>query len=467
MRNKPRKKISFAGGTRLPVAASGTTLTSSKSFFMRGRIIFILLAVLIAVALVFHFFGFSKNANSINDLTQNSCADIPPTPVKTDRIQEMPISDGATYGELMKHASTTYATAMEIYTAAQPEYDLIKIRAGRAIELTYDKDTDELKKLAYKIDSEDELNVEKICSTTARRLETDQPLSATTTEEENQNSPECDWQAKVSPIPYEVKIKTAEGTVESSMYQAALDNNIDIRAIIELANAFQWSIDFAMDPRAGDTFKFIYEERYLNGEYVMPGKVLAGQYINAGTKYQVYYFEETADNIGYFDENGNSVQKMFLKAPVEFRYISSGYTTGNRVVMEVGLSGPHRAIDYAAAMGTPIRAVGDGTVTFAGWNSHGYGNLTSIRHNATYSTNYAHQSKIIVRVGQKVKQGDVIGYVGSTGYSTGPHVHFEMVKNGVKINPLTEVLPPGKPIKEENKDRFFAAIKDYQEELNK
>ena len=251
------------------------------------------------------------------------------------------------------------------------------------------------------------------------------------------------------------------------MYQAALDNNIDIRAIIELANAFQWTIDFAMDPRTGDTFKFIYEERFLDGEYVMPGQILAGYYINAGKKFSIYYFEESEDNKGFFDENGNSVQKMFLKAPVAFKYISSGYTTGKRIIMEFGLSGPHRAIDYAAPLGTPIRTVGDGTVTFAGWNSHGYGNFTSIRHNGTYSTNYAHQSKIIVRAGQKVKQGEVIGYVGSTGYSTGPHVHFEMVKNGVKINPLKEILPPGKPIKNENRDRFFETIKKYQEELKK
>ena len=133
--------------------------------------------------------------------------------------------------------------------------------------------------------------------------------------------------------------------------------------------------------------------------------------------------------------------------------------------MEIGLSGPHRAIDYAAPIGTPIRAVGNGTITFAGWSSAGYGYLTKMRHNGTYSTNYAHQSRIAVSVGQKVKQGDVIGYVGSTGYSTGPHLHYEMVKNGAKINPLKEVLPPGKPIKEENKERFFSLLEEYNKLL--
>jgi murein DD-endopeptidase MepM/ murein hydrolase activator NlpD len=132
--------------------------------------------------------------------------------------------------------------------------------------------------------------------------------------------------------------------------------------------------------------------------------------------------------------------------------------------MEFGLSGPHRAIDYAAAIGTPIRTVGDGTVAFAGWKT-GYGYFTSIRHNGTYTTNYAHQSKILVTVGQKVNQSDVIGKVGSTGYSTGPHLHYEMVKNGVKINPLEEILPPGKPIQEDNRARFFNEIANYQEIL--
>jgi murein DD-endopeptidase MepM/ murein hydrolase activator NlpD len=288
---------------------------------------------------------------------------------------------------------------------------------------------------------------------------------ASSTEEKIEKA-EYEWQAEIVPIDYELRIKTAEGTVESSVYQAALDNDIDERAIIELANAFQWSIDFAMDPRKGDTFKFVYEERYLDGEYVMPGKILAAEYINNGYKYKLYYFEENEENKGYFDEDGNSAQKMFLKAPVAFKYISSGYTTGTRVVMEIGLSGPHRAIDYAAAIGTPIRAVGDGTVTFAGWSSVGYGYLTSIRHNGTYSTNYAHQSKIAVRVGQKVKQGDIIGYVGSTGYSTGPHLHYEMVKHGAKIDPLKEILPPGKPIAEENQERFFSEKAKYDEMLD-
>ncbi|MCK4539798.1 peptidoglycan DD-metalloendopeptidase family protein [Candidatus Parcubacteria bacterium] len=373
--------------------------------------------------------------------------------IAKDRVEKILIIDGAIYGNLMATSGVEYVLAMEIYDAARDIYDLVKIRVGRVIELVYDRDTDELKELCYKIDSEDELRIKNL-----KYFHNIKTASGTLEKIDG-------WEARLEAIPYALKARIAKGVVKSSMYQAAMDNDIDIRAIIELANAFQWTIDFAMDPRVGDKFKLIYEERFLNGEYIMPGQIFAAVYINDGKEYYVYYFEENEDNKGFFDENGNSARKMFLKAPVEFKYISSGYTAGTRVIMELGIAGPHRAIDYAAPIGTPIRTVGNGTVIFTGWSSIGYGYLTSIRHNGTYTTNYAHQSKIAVERGQKVKQGDIIGYVGSTGLSTGPHLHYEMVKNGAKINPLKEILPPGKPIKNENKKRFFENIKDLRDKL--
>ncbi|MFH1427353.1 MAG: peptidoglycan DD-metalloendopeptidase family protein [Patescibacteria group bacterium] len=367
-----------------------------------------------------------------------------------DRSEIIEITTGSTFGELMSDAGISSALANEIYQTALDKCDLAKIRSGHALELTFDKNTDKFKELVYKINSEDELVV---------RYENTISENASSTEE---NAANCE--AEVRLIDYEIKIVTKEGEVKTSMYEAALENNIDERAIIELANAFQWTIDFAMDPRFGDKFKFIYEERYLNGEYQMPGKILAGQYINDGKKYEVYYFEESDDNIGYFDEQGISVQKIFLKAPVAYKYISSGFTTGARYIEAFNISTGHRAVDYAAPYGTPIRTVGDGTVIFVAYNN-GYGNMVKIRHNGTYQTNYGHLSKYAVKKGANIEQGDVIGYVGSTGLSTGPHVHFEMVKNGVKVNPLLEILPPGEPIKQENKDRFFSEIEKWQEML--
>lgn len=361
--------------------------------------------------------------------------------IKHDRIVEVEITDGSTYGSLMEGAGISGTISTNIYDSAIDLYDLSKIRLGRTIKLIYDSETDEFKELDYQISVEEMLYVKK------------DDLG--------------NWIAEKKAIEYDIRIKTASGVVKSSMYAAALENNIDERAIVELANAFQWTIDFSNDPRVYDTFDFVYEELYLNGEYIMPGSILAGVYNNAGEIYEIYYFEENEDNKGYFDKDGNSVQKMFLKAPVEFKYVSSGFTTGQRYVEAYSVSTKHRAIDYAANPGTPIRSVGDGTVAFAGWSPVGYGNLVKIRHNSTYSTNYAHQSKLAVKTGQKVKQGQIIGYVGSTGFSTGPHLHYEMVKDGVKINPLKEILPPGTPIKDENKERFFEEMKKYKEMIIK
>lgn len=370
----------------------------------------------------------------------------------TDRQERVAITPGSTYGELMSKSGVPAALANKIYQAAFNKYNLAKIKTGHLLELSFDKYTDKFKKLVYKMDTENEITVsyKNNSGQTATSTETTADILS----------------AEVKPIDYEVKIMTKQGEVETSMYEAALKNNIDERAIIDLADAFQWTIDFAMDPRVGDKFKFVYEERYLNGEYQMPGKILAGEYINGGKKYQVYYFEEDKDNSGYFDEQGNSVQKMFLRAPVAFKYISSGFTTGARYIEAFDISTGHRAIDYAALFGAPVRAVGDGAVIFAAYNGP-YGNMVKIRHNGTYQTNYGHMSRFAVRKGAKVRQGEVIGYVGSTGLSTGPHVHFEMEKNGVKVNPLREVLPPGRAIRAENQARFLAEIKKWQEKMGK
>lgn len=416
--------------------------------YMKKGIISLIIFILILAGGFFYFTQKGQVAQQPVPTVQPATAANEPT----DRRESIEIVAKSTFGELMAKAGIKPAEANEIYEEAKKTYDLVRIKAGHFLELAFDKNSNEFKELVYKIDSEDELVVKRQSS---------QEGGATSTAKSVYS-----YTAEIRPIKYEVKIVTKEGEVKTSMYEAAIENNVDERAIIALADAFQWSIDFSMDPRVGDKFKFIYEERYLDGKYQMPGKVLSGQYINDGKKYQVFYFEETADNTGYFDENGNSVQKMFLKAPVAFKYVSSGFTTGLRYVEAFNVSTGHRAVDYAATYGAPIRSVGNGTVVSAGWNG-AYGKMVSIRHNGTYQTNYGHMSKVAVKRGAKVNQGDVIGYVGSTGFSTGPHVHYEMVKNGVKINPMQEVLPPGQPIKTENRDRFFTAIKEWQEALGR
>jgi|AntRauTorckE6833_2_1112554.scaffolds.fasta_scaffold09972_3 murein DD-endopeptidase MepM/ murein hydrolase activator NlpD len=432
-------------------------------------IIILLLVFIFSIFLIYNKTAgsnfFDTENNSENDF--NVAEDI--VEVILDRKEKIVIESGSTYGELMTEAGINSSLSQELYSTSLDQYDLAQIKAGNEIELTFDKDSDDLKSLLYKINNEEEVYISK------QRIKDEKE----DIRDENNVSSSSDiintavaeelelkkvWKVEKRAIPYDVKTVVKEAEVESSVYQSALDSDIDERAIIQLANAFQWSLDFAMDSQKGDTFKFVYEERYLDGEYVMPGQILAAKYINRGNEIALYYFEENEDNQGFFDEDGNSVQKMFLKAPVAFKYISSGFTTGLRYVEAFNVSTGHRAIDYAAAWGTPVRAVGDGTVVLSAY-SGGYGNKISVRHNGTYTTNYAHLSKYAVSYGDKVKQGQVIGYVGSTGFSTGPHLHYEMVKNGVKINPLREVLPPGEPINEGNKDRFYDEISNWQEML--
>ncbi|MCB9802401.1 M23 family metallopeptidase [Candidatus Nomurabacteria bacterium] len=406
---------------------------------MKKRYLFFTLAIFGLVFFAGRLLIFSaETSENVNAPGHEAQAEV------TDREVLIEIESGMTFSTVAENAGIGGTLMMNILEATEDVYDLTKIRAGKSIAFYFDRETEQFKKMIYEVNSESELYVEQ----------SDEGLTA-----------------EVKEIDYEIRIKTVEGTIDSSLYQSALDQNIDIRAIIELADVFAWTIDFGMGIREGDTYKFIYEERYRDGEYVMPGKIIAALFNNDGEIKEGYYFKEGIDEYGdeidgYYDLSGQSLQKMFLKNPVDFKYISSGFTTGQRYVEAFNVSTGHRAIDYAAAIGTPIRAVGDGVVTGAGWNSHGYGNLTSIRHNGVYSSNYAHQSKIYVKVGQHVKQGEIIGAVGSTGFSTGPHLHFEIVKNGTKINPLTLDLPADKSIAEDNLENFLAGIDNWRKQLH-
>jgi len=353
--------------------------------------------------------------------------------------RQVAVAAGAAYGTLMKTAGVDDADAGAIFAAAAGVYDLSRIRADRTLDLTFDRDSGRLRSLAYQIDSEEVLRVSR-------------------------RDPAGDWAAERSAIPYETRVRTVEGEIDTSLYEAGLAQGIDERAIIELADVFQWTIDFVLDVRKGDRFKLIFEERYLDGRYVMPGRVLAAKYSNDAGPHYAFYHRDAAGHEGYYDEKGNSVQRVFLKTPAEFRYISSGFTTGQRYVSAFNVSTGHRAVDYAAPIGTPVRTVGEGKVVFAGWGG-AYGNKVTIRHNAVYSTNYCHLSKILVRSGQQVGQGKTIGLVGSTGFSTGPHLHYEMVKNGTKINPLREDFPGVAPVPAGELGGYLASIKAHSSEL--
>jgi murein DD-endopeptidase MepM/ murein hydrolase activator NlpD len=241
------------------------------------------------------------------------------------------------------------------------------------------------------------------------------------------------------PAKLERRVEMRSREIISSLYSAT-DSNVDggslpdsvVNQIIEM---FSTNIDFRGDLKRGDRFSVVYETFWLDGELVKTGRILAGEFINRGVRYQsVWYEDPVTKQGGYYTLDGKSLKKAFLKSPLEFSRISSGFSM--RVHPISGKWKAHKGVDYAASTGTPIRAVADGVIDFAG-NSGGYGNQVVVKHWSSYSTAYAHMSRFApgVRKGSKVSQGQVIGYVGSTGWSTGPHLHYEFRVAGQAQNP--------------------------------
>jgi len=233
-----------------------------------------------------------------------------------------------------------------------------------------------------------------------------------------------------------------EGKIEYSLYESMLECADSPQLALQLAEIFAWQIDFLTECREGDTFKILVEKQY-KGDFYRWGKILAAQYEGELlSEHTAILFEDPSGYTDYYTEEGKSLRKAFLRAPLNYKYISS-YFSKNRLHPILRIWRPHLAIDYAAPTGTPISTIGDGTVIYAGWDNNGYGNYIKIRHPNNYVTAYGHLSRFAkgLENGQKVKQGEIIGYVGSTGLSTGPHLDFSLSKNGEKVDFLKLKLP--------------------------
>ena len=262
----------------------------------------------------------------------------------------------------------------------------------------------------------------------------------------------------------EKRLRKVNAEITSSLWNAAVDNNISTQLAMDLSDVYAWTIDF-FGLQQGDKFMAIYDEHYIDSVFYCIGKIHAAQFITSGTDNYAFHFQQDSIS-GYFNEKGESLKKSFLKAPLSYSRISSGFTYArmhpvHRVVR------PHTGVDYAAPMGTPVMSIGDGVVIEKGYNGGG-GNTVRIRHNKVYTTAYLHLSKYGegIKPGVRVKQGQVIGYVGSTGTSTGPHLDFRVWMNGKAINPLKMESPPAEPIHEDYRAEFDSIKVIYQEDLN-
>ena len=246
--------------------------------------------------------------------------------------------------------------------------------------------------------------------------------------------------------------RAASGIVERSLYESFQETDVSIRVALELSEVFAWQVDFYRI-QEGDRYKVIYEERRVDGEAIGVGRVLGAYFQHADTSFYAVYFNQ-GNGGDYFDRTGHSLRKQFLKAPLKFSRISSHYSR-RRYHPVANEYRAHLGTDYAAPPGTPVRAVGDGTVAVAGYE-RANGRWVKIRHNGTYATGYLHLSGIAdgIRAGTTVQQGQVIGYVGSTGLATGPHLHYHFWKNGSAVDPTDVELPPSEPVEEAHRPDF-------------
>jgi murein DD-endopeptidase MepM/ murein hydrolase activator NlpD len=244
----------------------------------------------------------------------------------------------------------------------------------------------------------------------------------------------------------ETRIERKTAVIEDSLYAAALRAGVSEKLILQLADIFGWDIDFAREVRSGDQFSLIYREDYLDGKKLSDGPILAAEFINQGRVLQAVRYKTKNGDVAYYSPDGRPMHKAFLRAPVDFRRISSRFQA-ERYHPILGVRRPHQGVDYAAAVGTPVHAAGDGKVVFLG-RKGGYGDTVVLQHSGKYSTLYAHLNGFRhgLKVGSHVKQGQVIAYVGQTGLATGPHLHYEFRVAGVHCDPLTVKLPQAPPI---------------------
>lgn len=353
-------------------------------------------------------------------------------------IREEKVRPGDTLATLLSRLGVHDDAAAAFIKSDRVAYNVLQLKAGRRVQAQTNKDG-QLQRLLATLTDGNGQPVRNIVVTREGNGFTSSETSAT----------------------LERRIEMHAGEIRSSLFAATDTAQIPDNVAMQIVDMFSTNIDFASDLRRGDRFNVVYETFWQNGEYVRSGRVLAGEFVNGTNRYQAVWFDEPGSKQGggYYTFDGKSLKKAFLKSPLEFSRISSGFSM--RVHPISGQWKQHQGVDFAAATGTPIRASGDGTVDFVG-TQNGYGNIIVLKHWNNYSTAYAHMSRFAsgLRKGMKVNQGDVIGYVGSTGWATGPHLHYEFRVNNQPRDPLTVDVPNAQPLASAELQRFRAVANE-------
>ncbi|MBD5417113.1 MAG: M23 family metallopeptidase [Desulfovibrio sp.] len=323
-------------------------------------------------------------------------------------------------------------------SAARRVFSLRSFREGQPYVVVTDPDSGRVKRFEYEIDGRRRLVVE------------------------GDETP----QARVEPIEYVTLLTTAEGVIDDNLFQAVADIGESPQLALRLAELFGSEVNFIRDLQEGDSFRVLVEKRYREGEYKGYGRMLAASFTNKGKTYEAFLFRDGQGRPQHYNSKGENLHKTLLQAPLAFTRLTSRFTHSRRHPI-LGSRRPHLGVDYAAPTGTPVKAVGEGVVMRRGW-AGGYGNQIIIKHAAGLESMYAHLSGYArgLKQGQRVRQGQVIGFVGSTGLSTGPHLDFRLRQNGTFINPAKAINPRGEPVSRRNMAQFgktVAAARDYLE----
>lgn len=409
--------------------------TSAKKKLLRW--LFFFLALFVA----YKSFFWLKDAFGKSPVQEISLAkkklETPVAPEKYSAVVNYTISTGDIPADIFSAQGKLDANdTIALLLAAKDIYDLTNLKIGKNLRFYFENEN------------------------RASRIEYDRDTERVIIIERTGNN----FSAREEKINYTVTQEIAHGTIDNFFYADALEAGLAESTVLEVGDIFSFDIDFTTEIQAGDTFSIIYEKRQRDGQNGPDGKILAGKFVNAGASFYAYYFENDG-NGGYYDANGRVLERQFLKAPLSYRYISSGFT-GARMHPITRKISAHYQIDYAAPSGTPVVASARGTVASAGWEG-GWGNMIRLTHDNGYTTHYGHLRAFAkgLRAGESVSRGQIIGYVGSTGWSTGPHLDYGVKLNGVPINPLKMDLPKGIPLSTEKMPEFEKLKIQYAEIL--
>jgi murein DD-endopeptidase MepM/ murein hydrolase activator NlpD len=394
-----------------------SSLLSRRRSTPRLRLwLFLFLGVLLVTPLFFRPTVTSTEAN----MSEPAALPLPQVPEIRKEIIKGTVAQGDTATGLLGD----YFSAGEIYELSKlckSVFPLSRLSAGQAYRLCLSND--DFERFEYDIDHDEQLII-------TREAE--------------------EFSVQKVPIPYTTETVGVRGKIETSLFEAVTSTGESDVLAMNLADIFAWDIDFILDIRKDDSFQALVEKRYRDGQWAGYGHILAAEFTNQGETFQAFLYQDGDRRPDYFDAEGQSLRKAFLKAPLSFSRISSGFTMRRfHPITKTWKS--HPAIDYAARPGTPIKTVGDGIVIKKGY-TRGNGNYVKIRHNSSYETLYLHMKGFArgIAQGKRVAQGQTIGYVGSTGLATGPHLCFRMYKNGAPVNPHRVKAPSAKPVSAEN-----------------